>query len=341
MLLAEALERETATSEVLKIIASSPGNLQAVFEAIVNSGRKLFSGAAVSIALPDGGMVKAAAVAESDPLRAQAWLRRFPFPLTREYMHSIAILDAKIVDIPEVQNAPSEFAAGSRNFLASGYRAITIMPLLCGDVAIGVLSVVRQEPGPLSDKQLTLLHNFAAQAVIAIENTRLLNELRQRTDDLSESLEQQTATSEVLGVISSSPGDLAPVFQAMLRNSMRICEAKFGQMFLAENDTARMVAHLGIPDELARSDLGRGSFHPTPGGPLAQVMRTRALVHVPDLACLYPEYPPVKLGERAPSPRCQCFETASWWVRSPSTAWKSDRFRGSRSRCLPISPRRP
>src|SRR5436305_3724131 len=109
---------------------------------------------------------------------------------------------------------------------------------------VGVIAIYRQEVRPFTEKQIGLVTNFAAQAVIAIENTRLLNELRQRTDDLSESLEQQTATSEVLRVISSSTGELEPVFRAMLQNSIRICEAKFGQMFLSDQSTVRIVAHL-------------------------------------------------------------------------------------------------
>ena len=223
--LSESLHQQTATSEVLKVISSSPNDTQPVFEAIVRSGLNLFPDAAISVVLPDGDQVRAAAFAEPDPARAKAWRRRFPFPLTREYMHSVAILDGRVVDIPDVENAPAELGAGAQNFLASGYRALTIMPLMRGDAAIGALSVVRLASGPLSDKQLALLKTFADQAVIAIENTRLLNELRQRTDDLTKSLEQQTATSEVLQVISSSPGDLEPVFEAMLANAVRLCEA--------------------------------------------------------------------------------------------------------------------
>ncbi len=116
---------------------------------------------------------------------------------------------------------------------------------------IGAITIFRQEVRPFTDKQIELVKNFAAQAVIAIENTRLLNELRQRTDDLTESLEQQTATSKVLQVISSSPGDLGPVFKAMLENATRICEAKFGVLWLSDGPLFRVGAMHGVPKAFA------------------------------------------------------------------------------------------
>src|SRR5437763_9017547 len=166
-------------------------------------------------------------------------------------MHGAALLDCRIVDVPDAKSAPIEFSAGAQNFLTSGNRAITIMPMMRRNEAIGLLTVVRRTPGPLSDKQLSLLRTFAAQAVIAIENTRLLNELRQRTDDLSESLEQQTATSEVLSVIYSSPGELEPVFQAMLQNATQLCEAKFGTLFEFADGAFRALSNLNTPPALA------------------------------------------------------------------------------------------
>ena len=219
----EAREQQTATAEILRVIRTTPTDTQPVFEAIVQSGLKLFPDAAILIVLPDGDKLRAAAFADTDPVRAKALLRVWPVPLTREYNHAIAILDRRMIDIPEARDAPSELATGAQYFLTTGYRAITIMPMMRGGDAIGALSVVRAAPGALSDKQIAVLKTFADQAVIAIENTRLLNELRQRTDDLSESLEQQTATSDVLKVISSSPGELEPVFNAMLENAIRIC----------------------------------------------------------------------------------------------------------------------
>lgn len=183
--LSEALDRQTATSEILRVISSSPTDTQPVFEAIVRSGLKLFPNAAVSVALPEGNQAVAAAVAAADPESAEAWRQRFPFPLTHEYMHGIALLESRVIDIPDVENAPSEFETGAQNFLASGYRAVTMMPMMCGDAAIGALSVVRFSPGALSTEQLEVLETFAAQAVIAIENTRLVNEMRQTNETLA------------------------------------------------------------------------------------------------------------------------------------------------------------
>src|SRR5262249_34675823 len=128
-----------------------------------------------------------------------------------------------------------------------------------------------------------------AQAVIAIENTRLLNELR-------ESLQQQTATAEVLGVISSSPGELEPVFQAMLQNSVRICEAKFGQMFLTDGDVVRPVATVDVPAALVEFDKQRGTFQPAAGGGLERVIRTKQVIHIVDLASEHASNPVVRLG---------------------------------------------
>src|SRR5262249_23370973 len=146
------------------------------------------------------------------------------------------------------------------------HRTIAGVPLLREGVVVGTLQLRRTEVNPFTDKQIALLGTFAAQAVIAIENARLLNELRQRTADLSESLEQQTATSEVLSVIGSSPGELEPVFQAMLENATRICEAKFGTLFRFEGDVYRAVATHNAPQELMDEYGRQGLREPTPGG---------------------------------------------------------------------------
>jgi PAS domain S-box-containing protein len=269
----EALEQQTATADILRVISSSSTDTKPVFDAIVQSGLKLFSDAAISVALPDGDQVRAAAVAESDPARAASWRSRFPFPLTREYMHGVAILDRKVVDLADVQDAPLEMAAGSRNFLASGYRAITIMPMMHGEEAIGALSVVRLAPGPLSEKQLGVLKTFADQAVIAIENVRLFNETR-------EALEQQKAAGEVLHVISSSIADTGPVFDKILESCERLFAGRIVGLNLVQEDG---LLHIGAYHGAHREAFER--IFPIPvtresGSGLSIV--ERRVVHYPD-----------------------------------------------------------
>jgi len=185
---------------------------------------------------------------------------------------------------------------------AAGIVSSVATPLIREGQAIGVLMALRSDPRPFTDTDLAQLSNFADQAVIAIENTRLLNELRQRTDDLSEALEQQTATSEVLQVISSSPGELGPVFEAMLANATRLCEAKFGTLYLSEGDGLCTVATHNVPPAFAE-ERRRGLVHPGRGTSLEAVIRTKQTVQIADLTAVqaYAErYPPtvasVELG---------------------------------------------
>jgi GAF domain-containing protein len=281
--LSEALDQQTATSEVLDVISNSLTDTQPVFDAIVRSGLRLFSDAAVMVMLPQGDQTVLGAIADEDPKRSEALKRRVPIPLRREYMHSLAIIDSATVDVPDCDNPPPELESGARNFRAGGFRAVTIVPMMRGGVAIGALSVARVTAGPLSKKQHALLQTFAAQAVIAIENTRLLNELRQRTDDLTESLEQQTATSEVLKVISSSPGELQPVFDAVLENATRVCEAKFGMLFRVVANDVSPVASYGMPPPFLNYVRGN-TFHPSQNAPIMKVARTKTMAHVVDFS---------------------------------------------------------
>jgi len=212
----EALERQTATADILRVIGSSPTDVQPVFEAIVQSGLALFPEATVGVALPDGKQMRMAALANRDPAIAAATRARFPIELSREYLHGAALLDARVVDIPDATLVQQgDFPAGVANFLASGNRAITVMPMVRGDRAIGTISVTRRSPGPLSEKQMALLRTFADQAVIAIENVRLFNETK-------EALERQTATAEILKVIAGSPADVQPVFDSIVESAARL-----------------------------------------------------------------------------------------------------------------------
>jgi GAF domain-containing protein len=186
------------------------------------------------------------------------------------------------------QRAPTVVAAVE----LGGVRTFVHVPMLKENNLIGAITVYRQEVRPFGEKQIELLKNFAAQAVIAIENARLLNELRQRTDDLTErtgdlteALERQTATSDVLQVISSSPGDLEPVFTTMLENATRICDAKFGNVHLWDGDVLRLVAAHNTPPAFAESRK-RAPFRPNPSHPFRRLVVTKQVIHVPDVAAL-------------------------------------------------------
>jgi len=276
----ESLEQQTATSEILKVISSSPTDVQPVFEAIVQAGLKLFSGAAVGVTLPIGDKVHA--VAAGDVAGDQAtWRKRFPIPLTREYMHSAAILDGKMVDVPDALNTGGAYAPGIKNFLAAGYRAVTIMPMFRGDTAIGAISVVRLQPGPLTDKQRALLKTFADQAVIAIENVRLFNETK-------DALERQTATSEVLRVISGSPTDVQPVFDAIVKSCFRLFKVGRVTLWLVANDRIEVRARAAAADEKA------GAYTHTPLDHSSGVGRCVVdcrVIHVPDMLTATDELP--------------------------------------------------
>jgi signal transduction histidine kinase len=274
----EALQQQTATSDILRVISSSPTNVQPVFEAIVTSGVALFEGAAVAVVLPEDGQVRLAAVAEADPQRAALWRERFPFPLDRDYMQSLAILERRLLDVPDVERATELAETGRRNFLASGYRAITVMPMVREQTAIGAISVMRLTTGPLSDKQRTLLQTFADQAVIAIENVRLFRELETRNAALSETLEQQTATAEILRVISASPTNVQPVLDAVAESAARICAASDALIFQVEAGKIHRLAQFGsVPFTLPGSrPLDHGSVS-------ARAIVERRIIHVHDI----------------------------------------------------------
>src|SRR5262245_44953038 len=280
--LRESLQQQTATAEVLNVISRSKFDRQPVFDAIVASGLKLFSGDAVLITLPEGDLIKAAAVAASDPVRSDTIRNRFPVPLTRDYMHGIAILDQRVIDIPDATNAPPELIAGAAAMLPSGNRAITIVPLMHGESAIGALSVLRLVPGSLTPNQFGLLETFADQAVIAIENTRLFEEVQARNRELRVALEQQTATSELLKVIGRSAFDLQPVFETLAENAVRLCEAERSFIFRFDGQLLRVVATHNSSAEM-RAFVEQNPQAPGRGSATARAALERRTIHIIDV----------------------------------------------------------
>src|SRR3974390_312803 len=229
--LEEALQYQTATSEVLNVIRRSPADAQPVFDAIVQSAARLCGANFSVVYLYDGDRLRIAATKNFTPeaKNLSHALQQLKRP-DRSQLGGRAILDRKLVHVPDVLADPEY----SRELaLAGGWRAVLSVPLLPDGKPAGALSAAKAEPTPFSDRQIQLLNTFADQALIAIGNVRLFGAEQARTHELSEALEQQTATSEVLQVISSSPGELGPVFDAMLENAARLCDAQFGVLTLS------------------------------------------------------------------------------------------------------------
>jgi GAF domain-containing protein len=271
--LAAAREQQTATSEILDVISRSAFDLKVVFETVAESSVRLCGANRAFIYRFDGELLRLAA-AFNAPQKLQEWLEQKPIRAGRQGAAARAALEGRTIHIPDVLADP-EYSWGVKDVEA--IRTVLAVPILKGDELLGVMIIYHlEEVRPFTNNQIALVETFAAQAAIAVENTRLLNELR-------ESLEQQTGTSEVLRVISSSPGDTEPVFAAMLENAVRICDAKFGVVYRCEGDVMRSVAMHNVPPALAA--LGRDSpFRPGPKHYFGSLMATKTVVHVADLA---------------------------------------------------------
>ena len=277
--LRQSLEQQTATADVLRVISSSPGALEPVFDALLEQATRLCEAKIGNLFLRgDDGFhyvamhgAPSAYVALGKPLVVLSEHPYTPLAEAVRTKHTIHISDlsaercyvekdARIVALVDV----------------AGAHTILTVPMLKDDSVVGAIAIYRQEVRPFSDKQIDLVKNFAAQAVIAIENTRLLNELRQ-------SLEQQTATSEVLGVISSSPNELGPVFQTILANATRLCEANFGTLNLYKDGTFPVAAMHGVPEAYAEFRRLNPQFRVVDRHPLARVAATGQVQQIFDM----------------------------------------------------------
>jgi GAF domain-containing protein len=285
--LSEALEQQTATSEVLQVISSSPGELEPVFQAMLENATRVCQAKRGFLFRVEGeGFRVAASLGERADFVEQMKHRALkPGPLTPIGRVGLTRQIVHVADLSKdrayLERDPLVVSAVEQGSV----RTVLVVPMLKEKELVGAIGMYRDEVQPFTDKQIDLLANFAAQAVIAIENTRLLNELRQRTDDLSEALEQQTATSEVLKVISSSPGELEPVFNAMLANAARICEATIGTLYLYEGTTFRGVAlHHTNQSYVDYWQHNRViEIRNNSGIPLERLVSTKQVVHIPDL----------------------------------------------------------
>ncbi len=277
--LAEALEQQTATAEVLRIISTSPTELQPVLEVVVESAAR-FCGADDAIILRlDGENLWAAA--HQGPIPVDFGV---PVPCVRGTVGGRSVLERRHVHVTDLQAEAEEFPEGSALAKRLGARTTLGVPLLREEAAVGTIQLRRAEVNPFTDKQIELLKTFADQAVIAIENVRLFTELQARNRDLTEALEQQTATSEILRVISSSPTDTQPVFDAIAANAARLCSANDAQVLRVEGELLRLVAAFGAPSMPSVRQLTRGHL-------VGRAVIDRKTIHVRDLAQALAEYP--------------------------------------------------
>src|SRR5262249_55724316 len=229
--LRESLQQQTATADVLKVISRSTFDLQVVLDTLVESAARLCEADMVALARPKGGTYHFEATFGASP-EYKDFVATHPAAIDRGTATGRTLVGGKITHIPDVL-ADTEYTYSEGQRLG-GYRTLLAVPLLREGTPIGVISLLRMKVRPVTDKQIELVATFADQAVIAIENVRLFEEVQARTHELTESLEQQTATSEILGVIAASPTNIQPVLETIAENACRLCEAYDSVIFLCE-----------------------------------------------------------------------------------------------------------
>jgi GAF domain-containing protein len=274
--LADSLEQQTATSEILRVISSSPTDAQPVFESIAASAHRLCGAKLTTVFRFDGRLIHIAALHDVSTQGAAAYRDAYPAPPGRGGATHRAILTRSIVHIPDIREDPEYELQGLAR--AADYGSALAVPMLREGHPIGAITVGREAATPFPDEQIELLRTFADQAVIAIENVRLFKELEARNRDLIEALEQQTATAEILRVISTSPTDLQPVLDTVVKSAARFCGAYDASMFRLDAETLRVVAHHGpIPHPVGRLiPVIRGTIS-------GRAVLERRAVHVTDI----------------------------------------------------------
>jgi len=274
----EALEQQTATSEILRVISGSPTDIQPVLDAVAASAARLCESFDSAIHRRDGDRLLL--VAHHGPIPIGP-VGQFTIPLVRGIGAGRAVLDARTIHLGDIQTEVEEFPEGSELARQQGIRTILSVPLIREGAAIGAIVLRRTESRLFTPRQVALLQTFADEAVIAIENVRLFTELQARNRDLSDALEQQTATSEILGVISRSPTEVEPVFAAVVGSAARLCEANDVALLLVEGDDLRLAAGVGPLYMSIPSDF---MIHLTRGSAATRAVVDRATVHIHDFA---------------------------------------------------------
>jgi two-component system, NtrC family, sensor kinase len=278
--LRESLQQQTATADVLKVISRSTFDLQTVLDTLVESAVRLCEAYDAAILCPDGDQLLLVA--------HQGAITVGSLPLVRGTVAGRAVLDGRTLHIADLQTEADEFPESRENARRWGVRTILCVPLLREGVAIGSIALRRTEAQLFTERQVALLQTFADQAVIAIENARLLNELRQRTEDLSESLQQQTATADVLEVISRSTFDLQAVLDTLAESAVRLCAGDRSVIRRRVGDTYPVAATYGFSPE-QRAYREQYLKTPDAGSIFGRTLIEGRTIHIPDLLA-DPEY---------------------------------------------------
>jgi signal transduction histidine kinase len=277
--LTEALEQQTATAEILRVISSSPTDIRPVLEAVAQSAMRLCEAYDAVVMLREGDRLRPSAHHGPIPI---PWLTE-PRPINRGWVTGRAVADRQPVHVDDLAARGAEFPLGQADALRQGHRTTLAVPLLRESEAIGAILIRRLEVSPFSPKHVALLQTFADQAVIAIENVRLFKELEARNRDLTEALEQQTATSEILRVLSSSPTDVQPVFDAIAHEAVRLCGAAYSVVARYDGELLHLVAHEHVRPEGVEAVRRLFPTRPNRATTTSRAILERAVVHLPDV----------------------------------------------------------